>query len=486
MSEFEGTTLALQHYYDITGVAMKLPLLTLYHANEQPFGRRMAVWMETDPFSTPLPRSVRERLEAALMKNRAIRVHHALRILDFGTGEGHGFVVTDDITGDNLQTWLNRHKTLTPWQFLRLAEQLTEIIEAARAGGFRELCLTTQNIFVTDEQRFDLTTAPLGIGLRRAEILAIRELPVVPDLVRHIPPWEFKSLPEPILKGEADDQGERSDSVQDLDSHLDDAPQDSATDIPEADAASNEDGLDADTYNVAAILYEAASGQHPYFGTGRELCDAVATMNTAAQELSELSTFPKPVCNAVMALLEAPKADALPSFLSALSQLFDDNTRQQARQAEKPYLEAPKLDVSKRKVMRTRKTRPLPRPVTILVTILLMLLTAWITHHFSSQRHPIDLFALPQLIPPVSEGVDIVIPLPRGQSDVTVYLSSLEDGSLIRLGTLPLIYRNQVPASHLNFVLQSNAPESQVKQLPVVVRDNPGLQIVTSDFDALP
>ena len=486
MSEFEGTTLALQHYYDITGVAMKLPLLTLYHANEQPFGRRMAVWMETDPFSTPLPKSVRERLEAALLKNRAVHVHHALRILDFGTGEGHGFVVTDDITGDTLQTWLNCHKTLTTWQFLRLAEQLTEIIEAAHASGFHELCLTTQNIFITDERRFDLTTAPLGIGLRRSEILAIRELPVVPELVRHIPPWDFKSLPDPILKGEAENSDGRSDSVQDLDSHLDDAPEDSSTDIPEADAVSNEDGFDADIYNAAAILYEAASGQHPYFGNGRELCDAVATMNTAAQNLSEISTFPKPVCDAVMTLLEEPRCDALPGFLSTISPLFDENTRKQAIQAEKTYLEAPKLDVSKRRALRTRKTRSMPQPITIMMMILLMILTGWVTHHFSSQRHPVDLFALPELIPTATEGVDIVIPLPRGQSDVTVYLSSLADGSLVRLGMLPLIYRNQVPSSHLNFVLQFNGEENRVKQLPVVVRDTPGLQIVPSDADVHP
>ena len=42
---FEGTTLALEHYYDVLGVSRKLPLMTVYQADEQPFGRRVAVWM---------------------------------------------------------------------------------------------------------------------------------------------------------------------------------------------------------------------------------------------------------------------------------------------------------------------------------------------------------------------------------------------------------------------------------------------------------
>ena len=483
MSEFEGTTLALQHYYDITGVAMKLPLLTLYHANEQPFGRRMAVWMETDPYARPLPAAVRDRLEAALLKNRAIRVPHALRILDFGSGEGHGFVVTDDVTGDSLRTWLDKYGPLKAWQFLRLAEQLTAIVSSAHEAEFHELCLTTQNIFITDNERFDITTAPLGIGLRRREILSIQDLPVVPDLVRHLPPWAFETLPTSESDGDAG-ADDRSDSIQDLDSHLDEA-QDNAANvdvISPSDAletTANSD-LDADVYNVAAILYEAMAGQHPYFGTQRELCDAVAMMQAPVQPLSEVSSFPKEVCDAVMGILETPRPGSLVPFLSTVSTAFDAPVRQEALHAEKTYFKAPKLDLTHRRPVHVRKTRSWPRPVTIAVTVVLMLLTACVTHHFSAKRHPIDLFALPELIPTASEGVDIVIPLPRGEKEVTVFLSSLADGSLIRLGTLPLIFRNQTPSSRLNFVLQFEENE-KTKQLPVVVRDTPGLQIVPSE-----
>lgn len=483
MSDFAGTTLALQHYYDMTGVALKLPLLTLYHANEQPFGRRMAVWMETDPFSTPLPVSVRERLDAALLKNRAVHARPALRILDFGTGEGHGFVVTDAISGDTLQTWLSCRGPLTEWQFLRLAEQLTEIVQSAHDAGFYELCLTTQNIFITDEKRFDITTAPLGIGLRRAEILSIRDLPVVPDLVRHIPPWEFQTQPS---SPSSDAPSDASNSIQDLDTHLDGHPVSCPTDGSEATANDEGRSLDADVYNVAAVLYEAISGQHPYFGSGRELCDAVAVMNTAAQDLATIASFPKPVCEAVMVILENPRPDALTGFLSTVTALFDEKSRSQARQAEKPYLEAPALNLSRKKTIRPGKGHSIFPPRAIALAIALMILTALVTHHWSSQRHPVDLFALPELLPTVAEGVDIVIPLPRGHENVTVYISSLADGSLIRLGTLPLIYRNQPPSSRLNFVLQSDDQNKPLKQLPVVVRDTPGLQIVSSDFDVLP
>ena len=92
---FEGTTLALQHYYDISAISRRLPLLTVYQAREQPFGRQMAVWMAAYGDDIPVSEKTHRQLDDILLQNRAVTNPHVLRVLDYGTSEGHSFVVTD-------------------------------------------------------------------------------------------------------------------------------------------------------------------------------------------------------------------------------------------------------------------------------------------------------------------------------------------------------------------------------------------------------
>ena len=75
---FEGSTLALQHYYDISAVARKLPLMTVYQATDQPFGRKMAIWMATYGEDLQVKPETAQRLDNAMMKNRAVTDNHVL------------------------------------------------------------------------------------------------------------------------------------------------------------------------------------------------------------------------------------------------------------------------------------------------------------------------------------------------------------------------------------------------------------------------
>jgi len=478
MSDFEGATLALQHYYDIIEVSRNLPFLTLYRANEQPFGRRMNVWMESETLSPKLSASAHERLETAMLKNRAINTAHALRILDFGTGEGHNFVVTDELSGIPLYDYLQCRGPLQPWQFLRLAEQLTEIVSAAHDAGFRFLCMTSQNVFVTDNDRFEIMTCPLGIGLHRSELLGLKDTPITPDLMRHLPPWEFVETPEKIEE-ETEKVDLSSESIQDLDAHFESAALSTTT--SGTTEVSTDGEFDSDIYAVSAILYEAISGQHPYFADGREICEAVLIMQrTAPRPLDASDAYSETVCQTIMQSLKQPAKDSLISLLSTLQKQFSTDVIQQAMRAEKHYLEAPELTNTSLQKKHKHKEIPYPKAVLSVAAIILVILTALITNHFSSQRQPVDLFALPEILPAAQEGVEVVLPLPQGQHNLSVYLSSFADGMPMRLGELPLLYSDQQPSGKLNFVIMDE--QGKTVQVPVVLRDTPGLQVVNIDF----
>ena len=121
---FEGTTLALQHYYDIVGVSRRLPLITVYRADEQPFGHQMAVWMTE--YRAIVPESTAKRLDQALLLNRQIESPAILRCLDYGTTEGQNFLVTDAFSAITLKAWLTANGPAAPWQALRLLDQFIQ------------------------------------------------------------------------------------------------------------------------------------------------------------------------------------------------------------------------------------------------------------------------------------------------------------------------------------------------------------------------
>ena len=501
MSDFEGSTLALQHYYDVAEVSRRLPMMTLYRANEQPFGTKMAVWMATPPREAPFPKQIRERLESELLKNRAINTPSSPRILDFGSGDGNGFVVTDELVGDPLATWFKSNGPLHPWQLLRLTEQLVNVVEAAHRADMHFLGLTTQNVFVVDEERFGIRTAPLGMCLHRQELRHLQDVSIVPNLVRHVPAWEFNDVVPPTQPDSEEGNEESGTTTADEAEAADRAPSEfvehtSSGSIQNLDLfAQNEDaednafelkdltpdGLDADVYAVAAILYEAVCGQHPYFGDGREVCDAVFTMTRSeAKALTSKFDMPDSICKAITELVKVPKAGALNGLLSLIHAQLNESERVKALHAEKAYLDAPAFEPLKAKPQKVGFHIPHPRLVTALLACILLIGTAAITHHFSSQRHPVDLFALPELLPAVSEGVDLVLPQPADHPDLKLYLTNLADGSLIPLGQLPFIYRNQPTSAKINFVLMDE--RGKTTQLPVLTNSEPGLQIVTPVF----
>ena len=78
-------------------------------------------------------------------------------------------------------------------------------------------------------------------------------------------------------------------------------------------------------------------------------------------------------------------------------------------------------------------------------------------------------------MPQVQDGVDILF-TSAGQGKTTLYLTSLADGSLLKLGDLPYVYRNQPKGAKLDFVVTADNGKST--QIPVVVKSDADFMVV--------
>lgn len=575
-NSFEGTTLALQHYYDIGGISRKFPLMTLYQASEQPFGQRVSVWMSASAQDMRLSKETADRLDEALLKNRAIAEPHVLRVLDYGSSEGHSFVVTDYLEAPSLRAWLGAHGPLAPWQALRLLEQLTNVVISAHRAGLKDLCLTSENVFVVDEKRFEIATGPLGIGLFRSEVLALKDITISNSLVRHIPPWEYRrhvrprvqSFPEPDVslgkagktrekaagssaKGKAAvqsgaDTPEMSEDIQDVSlsdvSIVDDVQDVSLSDVsiaeagkqedahsdagaagdetaeakqPEADlevapegeakgeGASPEEAVSAilkeevyadsearenkdsepkedvcsDIYGLAALIYEALCGLHPYFNEDSDLGDAaLALMQAKPAWLAARVEIPEGLSDVVMEKLAHPTRDSAEKFLFDFAAQCTESDREMAARADKVWFEpAPTVSPGRKRRVTVPKMRH-PRILLAALGILILAISIFVTYRVAQYSEPADLFAIPELVPAASDGVDVVIASRTVPPDTSVYMTSFADGSLIKLGGLPLIYRKQAQGAKLSFVIADEHGHSE--QLPVTVKGENGLMMV--------
>ena len=505
---FEGTTLALQHYYDIFAISRRLPLLTVYQAREQPFGRQMAVWMAAYGDDIQVSEKTHRQLDDILMQNRAVTNPHVLRVLDYGTSEGHSFVVTDALDAGTvtLRDYLRGHGPLENWQVLRLIEQLTTIIGDAHRVGFHDLCLTSDIIYIRDEKRFDVVTGPLGIGLHRSDILKIQNKSISTDLMRHIPPWEYArtndlslqsaAIPADSAADSADAQADGTDAPKasnDDDSkdgsnseQADDSIQDLSNDVSAvvpSDSVSvtmTPAGLCPDVYNLAAVTYEALSAQHPCFN--EDLSDAVLTLTQGnIVELDNLIEISTDLNAVVMNALKSPAENSEIQFLRAFGEHCSEEDRNKARQAEKTYDEPP---VSQKAARRKRRTgAKIQHPLRWLAVLLLLFMagTAFVTWKIARVYRPVDLFALPEIVPVAPDGVDVVIAARNAVPDIHIYLTSMADGSLILLGDLPYIHRKQAIGTKLNFVVTDD--HGHTMQLPVNVNGKNGMMMVPVDLN---
>lgn len=497
----EGTTLALKHYYDIAEVSRRLPLMTVYRADEHPFGHPVAVWMAE--YGAIVSEATEKRLDRALLLNRRVDAPSALRVLDFGTSDGRSFLVTEALSAVTLKSLLSANGPLAPWQALRLLDQLAAVVRSAHRTGFCGLCIDAKQIFVTDPDRMTVTLAPMGIGLTRSEVSALKGIAVTPDLVRHIPPREYADIAQNAAGGEtpasaADMPPAPADAPQDANAENGETAADAAQDIadPETDgsvqdiaAAAVADGgsdpasfgADDDAYTIAAVIYESLCAAHPYFGEDADLATAALDLSQANPiELARRVDIDPALSDAVMRFLAAPKAESIGAFLDEFAAACSPQSRENARRAEKTWLEPkPERAPAKRqKKIKSQSNRSLH--IALAVIAALFVLTVAATYRIARAYRPADLFAIPEIVPQAQDGVDLLF-TSAAQGKQTLYLTSIADGSLMRLGDLPYIFRNRPKGAKLNFVVAGDDGKST--QIPVTVKSDGDFMIVRVPAD---
>ncbi|MFA5624996.1 MAG: hypothetical protein WC966_08095 [Bradymonadales bacterium] len=481
--DIENTTIALQHYYDVKQRRRKHALAYVHTAIEQPFGAECELWVLAPLREMGFSKSVNERLDALFLGSRNLRSTVCARVLDVGnlSEQGH-FIVTEALEGISLREHLRLHGALKSWQVLCIVEQLASLAIEAQSHGLRSLAISTDNIFLSSLERARIKTGPIGLGLLRSEILNATAAMPSSEISRTIPPWEYSSANTSSATCQADDVNDELDSTSDAASKGEEAEslRDSETgksmqDL-ETEALVEEQSSPycSDFYTIACVAYEGLSALHPYFMADNELSDAVLTMREEKPStLFELGACDEALSSVVMDAILRPKKGGIAEFVSKFRAAVPEADRENADRASRLFEEAPKVSSArKQKRIRSRSTVTAMQILTLCFIALVLVIVSVMLARY---RKPIDLFALPEIIPysQASDACDVVLVMREGsaiQNEAPRVFIAATDGELLYLGHLPYILKGQSPGAQLNFVI-SNA-EGYSRQLPVLVESN--------------
>lgn len=484
-SEIENTTLALQHYYDIKQRLRRHSLAYVYGAIEQPFGSACELWVLAPLASMGCDRAVVERMDGVFLGSRALGSGVCARVLDVGAlSEQGSFVVTEPIAGVSLREHLRLYGAMEGWQALRVVEQLASLMIEAHAHDLRNLAISSDNIFVQDAQRMQIKTSPLGLGLRRSEILQSKAAIPSAEIARHIAPWEYAPT---LLEAIKSEEGAPTEDVAAEGAPAGAIPADDGAAVLHDESACSVQDLSADAkadevsspfcvdfYALVSVAYECLAGVHPYFLDDKDLSDVVLSMREEKpQSLYDLGACGASLSELVMDSLLAPRCGGEASFVASFGGALTEAERQKAAQAAQIFSEAPALVA--RKVHRPRVVRSALAPGQIVLLVLLALLLVGVSFGVARCQKPVDLFALPELVPPSTDPAasDVVLvwqqPLDPQDTPPQLYLSTT-DGELLLLGTLPYILKGQTPGSRLHFVITDS--QSNSRQIPVLVEES--------------
>lgn len=150
-----GTVLS-GRYRVVDEATSDLPGATSWHATDQILDRPVRVQvLSSGHISAALDGARR----AALVTDARL-----VRVLDVGTHEGHGYVVSEQVAGPSLADLLSRG-TLTADQARAIVGEAAAALEVARRRGVHHLALRPSVVHVTDDGRIVVSGLGLDAGL---------------------------------------------------------------------------------------------------------------------------------------------------------------------------------------------------------------------------------------------------------------------------------------------------------------------------------
>ena len=198
-------------------------------------------------------------------------------------------------------------------------------------------------------------------------------------------------------------------------------------------------------------------------------------------ELAQRVEISQDISRVVMDALSNPTVDSETQLLSNFTAACPVDDQQKARTAEKSYLAAPAAHSPQKKSKYHGASIALSLPIAIVCMIVGALLAAIFIIPLANTQKPVDLFAIPELVPmAATDGVDVVI-APRVIPPNTSAYITATDGTLMRLGGLPIIYRQQQQGTRLTFVIADDAGHST--QIPVTVNGHDGLMVIPVELN---
>ncbi|MDX9723298.1 MAG: hypothetical protein RBU37_21280 [Myxococcota bacterium] len=449
-----GSTLALNHFYEVRGVARRELLGTVYLAEAQPFARPVWVWVLDQLLEMGASDALVDRLRQRFDSIGGLSAESTLRLLDFGqVDEQTPFLVYDAVDGRSLEEQLHLHGPFSLWQVLRVLEQLAESVREAHAAGLHGLGLDLSRVILLDPERCSIRCYGHGLCLSREDIQSLPQARLEHALMRPIPPSAFLSA----------EQGES------------------------VSAPPPERGLEeADIYALAALCYQLLTGQHPYFRDERELSDGVL----AILRESPIPTTEYGCSEAVERVLRpALGQEAMPyhdvaSFVAAFRAAVDAESRARAERARQPQWGNAADELLPKRCSKASRA-PWSTGLKALSALVLALLLSNAFTLYQALRTPVwALSPIPEYAPAAEngEGVDLVLHtyLVDAQGEhratpVDVYQVS-RHGDTLLIGQTPMILRQQQEEARLRFVLAGDGVATQ--QLDVRIDDRGGRSMI--------
>lgn len=245
MENLQGGIIALEHRYDVEAEVGQHALRTLYRGTQHPFGK--SVWVSVYEVLEGADGSLAERVKASAQTSSALEHDGVLRVVDFGEiEEGVPFVVSERVSMPTLTSRLESEGPLSLEETIALCGRLADILERAHDRKVIHGSLGPHCVFAPARSPERARIGFFGLGFTMLEIRKLEGTVADYEAVAPLAPELFTG---------------------------------------------NAPNVASDVYALGVLIYEALSGQHPYFEEREDLSKGLMAIQRADAKVRPLTDF---------------------------------------------------------------------------------------------------------------------------------------------------------------------------------------------------